>query len=93
MSTEEKAACIRLDLEGPVAIVTFDRPEKLNALDMAVLAELDATLDRIERDDAIRVVIFTGTPAPVRPPARTSRAAGANPRRHRPPLLLHGFQP
>ncbi|MCB1444298.1 MAG: enoyl-CoA hydratase/isomerase family protein [Rhizobiaceae bacterium] len=61
MSTEEKAACIRLDLEGPVAIVTFDRPEKLNALDMAVLAELDATLDRIERDDAIRVVIFTGT--------------------------------
>ena len=60
MSTEDKTARIRLETEGPVAIVTFDRPEKLNALDVAVLAELDAILDRIEGDGAIRVVIFTG---------------------------------
>ena len=60
MNSEPKPACIRLDIEGAVAIVTFNRPEKLNALDMAVLAELDATIDRIEADDAIRAVIFTG---------------------------------
>lgn len=60
MSTEQKAAGVRLDIEGPVAIVTFDRPEKLNALDMAVLAELGSILDHIEGDTAIRVVIFTG---------------------------------
>lgn len=53
-------ALVRLETDGAVATVTFDRPEKLNALDMAVLAELDAVLDRIEADDGIRVVIFTG---------------------------------
>ncbi|MBC7152725.1 MAG: enoyl-CoA hydratase/isomerase family protein [Rhizobium sp.] len=60
MSTEQKAAYVRLEIEDAVAIVTFDRPEKLNALDMDVLAELDAILDRIERDPALRAVIFTG---------------------------------
>lgn len=60
MSTEPKAACVRLEIEDAVAVVTFDRPEKLNALDMGVLAELDAILDRIEGDTAVRAVIFTG---------------------------------
>ena len=60
MSTEHKAAYVRLEIEDAVAIVTFDRPEKLNALDMGVLAELDAILDRIERDSDLRAVIFTG---------------------------------
>lgn len=60
MSTENKAACVRLDVEDAVATVTFDRPEKLNALDMGVLAELDAILGQIESDATIRVVIFTG---------------------------------
>ena len=53
-------AFIRLDIDGPVATVTFNRPEKLNALDMGVLAELDAIIARIETDAAIRAVIFTG---------------------------------
>lgn len=60
MSTENNTASVRLDIEDAVAIVTFDRPEKLNALDMAVLAELDAILDRLEKDSSIRAVIFTG---------------------------------
>lgn len=61
MSTEQKASFVRLDIEGPIAIVTFDRPEKLNALDMTVLAELNAILGRIEQDAGIRAVIFTGS--------------------------------
>lgn len=60
MSTDQKDAYVRLEIEDAVAIVTFDRPEKLNALDMGVLAELNAILDRIERDAALRAVIFTG---------------------------------
>lgn len=60
MTQTTTPAYIRLDIEGPTAIVTFDRPEKLNALDMGVLAELDAILDRIEKDASIRAVIFTG---------------------------------
>lgn len=60
MSTEPNAGFVRLETEGAIAIVTFDRPEKLNALDMGVLAELNDVLDRIEGDSAIRAVIFTG---------------------------------
>lgn len=60
MSTEPQATSVRLEVVDAVATVTFDRPEKLNALDMGVLAELDAVLDRLESDAAIRAVIFTG---------------------------------
>lgn len=60
MSTEPNAGFVRLETDGAIAIVTFDRPEKLNALDMGVLAELNGVLDRIEGDSAIRAVIFTG---------------------------------
>ncbi len=60
MSTDRETGYVRLETEGAIAIVTFDRPEKLNALDMGVLAELNGILDRIEADAAIRAVIFTG---------------------------------
>lgn len=60
MTTDPKTAFVRLETEGAIAVVTFDRPEKLNALDMGVLAELNGVLDRIEADAAIRAVIFTG---------------------------------
>jgi enoyl-CoA hydratase/carnithine racemase len=45
---------------GAVAVLTFNRPEKLNALSTAVLERLDALLDRVERDDAVRAVVLTG---------------------------------
>ena len=60
MSTDHETGFVRLEPEGAIAVVTFDRPEKLNALDMGVLAELNGVLDRIEADAAIRAVIFTG---------------------------------
>lgn len=43
-----------------VTTVTIARPEKLNALTNAIMAELAATLDRIAADDSIRVVVLTG---------------------------------
>lgn len=51
---------IRYETDGPLAILTFDRPETLNALDMGVIAELDGLLDRAEADPEIRVLLFTG---------------------------------
>ena len=45
---------------GPVAILTLNRPEKLNAIDLAMLGDLAAGLDRIERDPGVRAVIVTG---------------------------------
>jgi enoyl-CoA hydratase len=41
-------------------ILTLHRPEKLNVLSTAMLAELDAALDEAEHDPGVRVVVMTG---------------------------------
>lgn len=45
---------------GAVAILTLSRPDKLNALSNGLIDALMATLDGIEFDRAIRVVVITG---------------------------------
>jgi enoyl-CoA hydratase/carnithine racemase len=46
--------------DGDAATILLNRPEKLNALDPAMLAALDAILARLDRDPEVRVVIVTG---------------------------------
>ena len=46
--------------EGRVAILTINRPDKLNALNEEVRVELLAALAEIETDDAVGVVVITG---------------------------------
>jgi enoyl-CoA hydratase/carnithine racemase len=46
--------------EDGVAVITLNRPEKLNALSTPLLAEFSAALDRAEADPSVRVVILTG---------------------------------
>lgn len=46
---------------GPIATLTFNRPDKLNALNYETNDILLAHLDRIERDDSLRAVILTGS--------------------------------
>jgi len=48
--------------EDGIAIVTLARPQRLNAINGALLSELDALLDAIEKDDAVRVFLITGAP-------------------------------
>jgi enoyl-CoA hydratase len=43
-----------------VAIITINRPEKRNALNIQTRAEGAAALDELRADDEVRVVIFTG---------------------------------
>src|SRR5437660_3172973 len=43
-----------------VAIVTINRPEKRNALNLQPRAEGAAVLDELRADDSVRVVVFTG---------------------------------
>ncbi len=45
--------------EGPLLILTLDRPEALNALNRQVLDDLDAALDEVDLA-AVRCLIFTG---------------------------------
>lgn len=43
------------------AVITIDRPHKLNALDYTTIDELSAWLDDATADDAIRSIILTGS--------------------------------
>ncbi|WP_428644234.1 crotonase/enoyl-CoA hydratase family protein [Roseibium sp.] len=53
-------APVLLDRQGPIALLTLNRPEKLNALNYATNDLIVAYLDELERDDAIRAVVLTG---------------------------------
>ncbi len=46
--------------EDGVALVTINRPEKLNALNAAVMGELDDAFRRVEADPAVHGLILTG---------------------------------
>ncbi len=49
-----------LEVKGRIAYVTLNRPEKHNAIDLAMLKASIVTCRRIKRDKKIRVVIITG---------------------------------
>ena len=51
---------IIFEREGNIAVIKFDRPKALNALNADVLKEVRDALDKIETDTSIRVLIFTG---------------------------------
>src|SRR5437660_2941460 len=48
------------DVKDSIAFVTINRPDKLNALNDQVIAELGQAADRITTDETIRGVIVTG---------------------------------
>ena len=52
---------ITLEREGPVAVVRFDRPDKLNALTLAMYDELAAAFAEVRDDDAIAAAVLTGS--------------------------------
>jgi enoyl-CoA hydratase len=54
---------ISLDLRDRVAIVTINRPDKLNALNHDTLAELDAAIEQVRTSDDIAGAIITGAGA------------------------------
>jgi enoyl-CoA hydratase len=51
---------IHVDREGDVAVVTVDRQDALNALDVATLTDLRDRLRELAEDDRSRVVVLTG---------------------------------
>lgn len=52
---------IIVETRGAVALVTLNRPKALNALNSAVIAELNRALDGFEKDDAIGCIVITGS--------------------------------
>ena len=51
---------VLVEKEGPLALITLNRPEKLNALDYALIDRLMEVLDTVEDDDGIRALVLTG---------------------------------
>jgi enoyl-CoA hydratase len=49
-----------LDVQDGVAVVTFNRPKVLNALDARTFDELDEVVRQVERERAIRGLVLTG---------------------------------
>jgi 2-(1,2-epoxy-1,2-dihydrophenyl)acetyl-CoA isomerase len=51
---------IRYDVADAVATITIDRPDALNALDVATKVALREAFERAAADDAVRAVVLTG---------------------------------
>lgn len=51
---------ILVDLEDNLALVTINRPKKLNALNTATIKELHLAFKALGKDNKIRVIILTG---------------------------------
>jgi enoyl-CoA hydratase/3-hydroxyacyl-CoA dehydrogenase len=58
---EKKLTTILLRLEPPLAWIVLNRPERLNAINIDMLKELNMLLDTLEEDERIRVIILTGS--------------------------------
>jgi enoyl-CoA hydratase len=51
---------IELQTGGPVAVLTLNRPQRLNAINKQMLGELQAALDIVEADAGARVLVVKG---------------------------------
>ncbi len=51
---------IVLEREGRIAVVTLNRPERLNAISRATIRQMHAVLDDLEADSGVAVVIIRG---------------------------------
>ncbi|MFC2006447.1 enoyl-CoA hydratase/isomerase family protein [Chloroflexota bacterium] len=73
---------ILLGKEGGVAVITLNRPEKLNALNVEMRAELASAITELNEDDDTKVLVFTGagrgfcSGADLSPPSGDKKAMG-----------------
>ena len=61
MSRAEPYECLRVEVDGPVAVIRLHRPEALNALSNRLMDELTTALDAFEADAAVRCMVLTGS--------------------------------
>jgi enoyl-CoA hydratase len=58
LDVENKMNSVKYSVHGPVALMTLNRPEKKNAVDPEMANELEAAIDRLEADPAVRAGIL-----------------------------------
>jgi len=62
MATQDtqQAELLLQEDQGPVRVLTLNRPEARNSLSLALIAELHAAINEAGRSDAVRAVVLTG---------------------------------
>lgn len=65
--------------EDKVAWIILNRPKKLNALNQELLDELSRSLDELEKDDSVRVIVLTGSGKAFSAGADITGFSGVNP--------------
>lgn len=52
---------VRYDVDGRVATITLDRPERLNAIDDLMPSEIRTAVERAQADTGVHVIVVTGS--------------------------------
>jgi enoyl-CoA hydratase/carnithine racemase len=52
---------LRLDVDGPVAVITIDRPAKRNAMSLAMWSAVPGLIGKVEAEESVRVLVIRGT--------------------------------
>jgi len=60
MQAPSAAALVRCERRGAVGILTIDRPERRNALNLQVKQEIVEGLARLEQDAQVAAIVLTG---------------------------------
>ena len=60
MSIVSPNPAVRVEVDGPICRIIFDRPGALNAINLDVVAALDRVTSAIRDDNAIRCVVLSG---------------------------------
>jgi enoyl-CoA hydratase/carnithine racemase len=50
-----------LEIDGPVARLVLNRPKAMNALNLALIAQIEGALPELAANDAVRVLVLTGS--------------------------------
>jgi enoyl-CoA hydratase len=79
--TGPEPVMLRREADG-VAVVTIDRPERRNALNLDVKRRLTAIIETLEADPAVRVVILTGAGGVFVAGTDVAEMAGMTPTEH-----------
>jgi enoyl-CoA hydratase len=53
-------ANVGVEKDGPVAVVTLNRPQQLNALSYDLVKDLSLAMQALDQDNGVRVIIVTG---------------------------------
>ena len=51
---------VRSERRGAIALLTLNRPDKLNAVNVPMIEALDAALDAAEADETVRAIVLAG---------------------------------